>query len=124
MTTDNKDNNSNKENKDNNIIFIPQYGIWIKDKYYRFDFAILNEDLEVERLIEFDGIQHTDTSQLHWGKNNEQIQQRDTIKNNYCIENNITLIRIPYTERDNINLEMLLGDKYIYQETQGIEEGE
>lgn len=118
------ESNIQKILEDNNIIFISQYGVWIKDRYYRFDFAILNEDLEVKRLIEFDGIQHTDASQLHWGKNNEQIQQRDKIKNNYCIENNITLIRIPYTERDNIDLEMLLGDKYIYQETQGIEEGE
>ena len=116
------ESNIQKVLEDNNIIFIPQYGIWIKDKYYRFDFAILNEDLEVERLIEFDGIQHTDISQLHWGKNNEQIQQRDTIKNSYCIENNITLIRIPYAERDNINLEMLLGDKYLYQEAQDNEE--
>lgn len=97
----------------NEIPFISQYGININDKWYRYDFAILNEDKTIERLIEFDGIQHSDNTQLHWGKTSYSVQQRDLIKNNYAKENNIPLIRIPYTERDNITLDMILGDKYL-----------
>lgn len=97
----------------NEIPFISQYGVNINDKWYRYDFAILNTDKTIKRLIEFDGIQHTDDTQLHWGKTSYLIQQRDLIKNNYAKENNIPLIRIPYTERDNITLDIILGDKYL-----------
>lgn len=35
------------------------------------------------------------------------------MKNDYAFINNIQLVRIPYWERDNITLEMILGDKYL-----------
>ena len=31
-----------------------------------------------------------------------EIQERDKIKNDYCINNNINLLRIPYWEKQNI----------------------
>jgi len=31
-----------------------------------------------------------------------KTQKHDNIKNNYCISNNIPLLRIPYWEKDNI----------------------
>jgi len=34
-------------------------------------------------------------------------------KNKYAIENNIPLVRIPYTLRDNLALEDLIEDKYL-----------
>ena len=37
----------------------------------------------------------------------KEIQKRDNLKNKWAIENNYNLIRIPYTEIDNISLEML-----------------
>ena len=108
------ESNIHKVLEDNNIIFISQYGVWIEGKYYRFDFALLtDDDLSVYRLIEFDGIQHTDSSQLHWGKDSQTIQQRDSIKNQYCHKNNIDLVRIPYFERDNITMDLLFGSKYL-----------
>ena len=58
----------------NEIPFINQYGINIDDKWYRYDFAILNEDKTIKRLIEFDGIQHSDNTQLHWGKTSYSVQ--------------------------------------------------
>lgn len=39
----------------------------------------------------------------------------DEIKNNYCKENNIPLVRIPYWERDNISLEKILGKEYLIE---------
>lgn len=100
----------------NNINFIPQYGVNIENKRYRYDFALLDNYNNIYRLIEFDGIQHYDNNHKHWGKTAAEVQQRDNIKNNYAFKNNISLIRIPYNERDNITLEILLGDQYLIKD--------
>lgn len=70
-----------------------------------FDFAIYEND-KLKYIIEFDGIQHTqirfdDPIQF------QRTQTNDIIKNEYCKINNIPLIRIPYTQRDCITIEML-----------------
>lgn len=59
-----------------------------------FDFAVfINDEL---KLIEFDGSQHFRESN-YWGKPNKSaVLYRDAIKNKYCEENNIPLLRIPY----------------------------
>lgn len=63
-----------------------------------FDFAIV-EDKEVNMLIEYDGIQHY--KPRGWAKKNfKDRSARDKLKNEYCKENNIPLVRIPYTEKD------------------------
>jgi hypothetical protein len=68
----------------------------------RFDFWINNQ-----YLIEFDGKQHfiQDTG---FGSDLRNIQKRDQFKNNYCKQNKIPLIRIPYTHYENLCLEDLL----------------
>jgi hypothetical protein len=38
---------------------------------------------------------------------------RDLEKNQYALAHNIPLVRIPYTQRDNITLDMLLGPDYL-----------
>ena len=40
---------------------------------------------------------------------------KDSLMNfyNFAKENNLPLVRIPYTEKDNINLEMLFGEKFL-----------
>ena len=45
----------------------------------------------------------------------EYIQKRDNIKNNYCKQNNLSLIRIPYIHK-NIKLEDLIlsSSTYLY----------
>ena len=40
-------------------------------------------------------------------------QGRDKLKNAYALSHNIPLVRIPYQERDNITLEMIMGDQYL-----------
>ena len=52
---------------------------------------------------------------LIWSKSDplELIQERDNIKNNFCLENNYPLVRIPYTKINNITIEDILGDKYL-----------
>ena len=40
----------------------------------------------------------------------KEAQYRDTLKNEFCIKNNIPLIRIPYTQLNKITIEMLLPE--------------
>ena len=101
--------------RDNNIIYKSQYQVNINGIYYRYDFAIFDKEDNLIRLIEFDGIQHYDDKQKHWGHDVIKTQERDKIKNQYALQNNIPLVRIPYIERDNITLEMLLGNEYLVE---------
>ena len=96
----------------NNLTYIQEYCLTDLNNY-RFDFAIL-EDNKIIRLIEFDGEQHfRKTGGWNNQENFDKIQQRDKIKNEYALSNNIPLVRIPYWERDKITLEMILGDQYL-----------
>ena len=98
----------------NNINFISQYSITINDKKYFYDFAIVDSSKNLIRLIEFDGIQHFGRiSGWFTVDRKTNLQISDMIKNNYALNNNIPLVRIPYTERDNIALDMILGDQYL-----------
>ena len=99
----------------NNITYMKEYSFSdLKNKkVLRFDFAIL-EDETVIRLIEFDGIQHY-KEQDYFTHNLTETKNNDIIKNEYCKSNNIPLVRIPYWERDNITLEMLLGKEYLIE---------
>ena len=86
-----------------------------QDGYGRYDFAILDDNNNVIRLIEFDGEQHFGTRE-GWGAPVEEIQRLDKIKNEYAFSHNVPIVRIPYWERYNITLEMLLNDKYLVKE--------
>lgn len=69
--------------------------------FLRFDFAILNKDKKVDLLIEYDGEFHY--KKFYEEQNFDKQQRYDKLKNEYCIKNNIPLIRIPYWEKDNIS---------------------
>lgn len=89
----------------NNIPFVQQKKMFkFSNGYYaKFDFYINNQ-----YLIEYDGIQHF--SDVHgWNNktNLQKTQERDMIKNQWCKENNIPLIRIPYTHLQDLCLEDL-----------------
>ena len=104
-------NGSSLENKteefliENNIKYSKQYKFDdCKNKQsLPFDFAILNEENKVLKLIECDGQQHFDIVEHFGEKSFKSTQRNDIIKNNYCKENNIKLIRIPYWEFKNEN---------------------
>lgn len=64
-----------------------------------FDLAVFSNN-QLKCLIEFDGEQHFKPK---FGEDNFVITQKnDKIKDDYCEENGINLIRIPYTEIKNI----------------------
>ena len=105
--------------QNNNISFQSQWSaedlLSDKKSHLYFDFALLDENQNVIRLIEFDGEQHFQPI-THWFGGEEAfsvIQRRDNLKNQYAFNHNIPLVRIPHTERDNITLDLLLGDKYL-----------
>lgn len=92
----------------NKIEFEKQY--IIKDckfkRYLPFDFYLSDYNL----LIEYDGIGHYEIKEYFGGYEGfVDTKIRDTIKNIYCKDNNIDLLRIPYWEFDNI--ENILIDK-------------
>ena len=98
-----------------NIPFIREYKF--PNSLFRFDFAILNCSNEVIRLIEFDGEQHYEQNIKNSGWNTYQKYQYtlecDLLKNQLAQENGIPLIRIPYWERDKIDLNLIFGNKYL-----------
>lgn len=80
----------------------------------RFDFVVFNDDNSIKLLIEYDGEQHfQNKTDKIWSDSLEKRQERDRIKNDYCLSHNIPLIRIPYWEKNNITLELLLSQKYL-----------
>jgi len=96
--------------KNANIPFITQKRIVAGDSYKFVDFCINYNNQEY--FIEYDGKQHF-LENCHFGSEGETlevIQRRDKEKNQYCINNNIPLIRIPYTHYNDLSLEDLLLD--------------
>ncbi len=92
---------------DNNYITYKQQYKFDNCKYKKqlsFDFYIPSINL----CIEYDGEQHFKPITFGGMKINEseekfkKCQQRDKIKTQYCKDNNIELLRIPYTEFKNI----------------------
>ena len=80
----------------------------------RFDFAILNNQKQIIYLIEYDGIQHFQ----EWDRdaNNDSLEKRqlrDKEKNQWAKKHKIPLVRIPYWELENINKDLIFGDKYL-----------
>lgn len=98
--------------KNNNINFSKEYTFNdLKDKHLlRFDFAIFDNNNNLIRLIEFDGEQHHQKDNLYFSLTN---CEHDKIKNEYAKEHNIPLVRIPYQLKNEINLDIIMGDQYL-----------
>ena len=75
--------------------------------FARFDFWVDNK-----YIIEYDGEQHFyfDNNSHTWNTYNNYltVKQHDEFKNNWCKINNIPIIRIPYTHKEQIKLKDLL----------------
>lgn len=65
----------------------------------RFDFRVTNPQNDCLYIIEYDGLQHFQAAPM-WDENgdfNERVR-RDNLKNDWCQQHQIPLIRIPYTQ--------------------------
>lgn len=87
-----------------NIIHSSEYVVFIEEHKLRFDFHLPEYNL----FIEYDGEQHYYPINFGgWNEedlqaNFEKIKYYDSLKDKYCAENSINLLRIPYWEKDNI----------------------
>ena len=95
--------------EDNNIKFVKQqsFNTCVYKKRLSFDFYVNNE-----YLIEYDGAQHFEENLVNakgWFTEEgfEKGYKRDMIKNDWCKENSVPLIRIPYTHLDNLCIDDL-----------------
>lgn len=103
----------------NNIIYQTEY--WFNDLQYetgihpRFDFYLPDYNC----IIEYDGKQHFIYQEKteHWNNQENYLKtvERDKIKNNYCLANNIEIIRIPYYIQNQITLQDLLPNTSKYK---------
>lgn len=100
--------------------------IYIKEKVFndcifpesngrmRFDFYLPDYNI----IIEYNGEQHYQSNESGWNTMEalKKTQDRDNYKKQWCKDNNITMIIIPYTDYDIFTINSLLGkeDKYIY----------
>ena len=75
----------------------------------RFDFAVFDDEGNLEFLIEYQGIQHYQAKSKFGGYTGLRKQQlNDMRKREYCRKHNIILIAIPYTDEGRIILWMLI----------------
>lgn len=81
----------------------------------RFDFAVFDDEGNLDFLIEYQGIQHYEAKSKFGGYTGLRKQQyNDMQKRIYCKKNNIILIAIPYTDEGRINYDYIMNAYYNY----------
>ena len=75
----------------------------------RFDFALFNSQNKLICLIKFDGYQHflTDSKGYYTKEKILDLKYRDNLKNDYCKNNKIKLIRISYKDYNKLDWNFL-----------------
>lgn len=75
----------------------------------RFDFAVFDDEGNIDFIIEYQGKQHYEPSSKFGGKRGlYQQQYNDNKKRRYCALNDIKLIEIPYTEENLISYDYII----------------
>ena len=96
-----------------NLNFVEEYSVpglnSPNGKPLRFDFAVFDDDGNLDFLIEYQGKQHYEASAKFGGKRGLYQQQfNDNKKRRFCALQNIRLIEIPYTEEYLINYDYIM----------------
>ena len=75
----------------------------------RFDFAVFDDDGDIDFLIEYQGIQHYEAKSKFGGYTGLRKQQyNDMKKREYCQKHNIKLIAIPYWDEGRIDYDYIM----------------
>ena len=75
----------------------------------RFDFAVFDDDGDLEFLIEYQGIQHYEPKSKFGGYTGLRKQQyNDMKKREYCAKHGIPLIAIPYWDEGRLNYDYIM----------------
>ena len=110
---------SRAENKIEEILSFA--GLNFQEEYYfddllslhkrplRFDFAVFDDDGNIDFLIEMQGIQHYVAKDKFGGVPGLRKQQyNDMLKKEYCQRNGYNLVIIPYWEENLINYDYIM----------------
>ncbi len=75
----------------------------------RFDFAVLDDNGDVEFLIEYQGEQHYQSVDFYRGKKGLQKQKyNDAQKKRFCADKGLTLICIPYWDYEILDYDYIM----------------
>jgi hypothetical protein len=75
----------------------------------RFDFAVFDDNGELDFLIEYQGIQHYEAKSKFGGISGLRTQQfNDMKKREYCKKHNITLVLVPYWDEGRVNYDYIM----------------
>ena len=81
----------------------------------RFDFAVFDDDDELEFLIQYQGIQHYKAKSIFGGVSGLNKQQYyDMQKREYCKKHGIKLILIPYWDENLISYDYIMNRANIF----------
>ncbi len=75
----------------------------------RFDFAVFDDDGDIDFLIQFQGIQHYKPKSKFGGIPGLKKQQFfDMLKREYCKKHNIKLVLIPYWDQEILTYDYIM----------------
>ncbi len=75
----------------------------------RFDFAVFDDNRDLDFLIEFQGIQHYEAKSKFGGLSGLRKQQfNDMQKREYCAKHDITLVAIPYWDEGRVDYDYIM----------------
>ena len=76
----------------------------------RFDFAVFDDDGEIDFLIEYQGVQHySAVSRFGGAKGLRKQKYNDNQKRIFCAKREIPLVAVPYWEENIVDLDYLLN---------------
>ena len=79
----------------------------------RFDFAVFDDNDNLDFLIEYQGIQHYEPKSKFGGYSGLRKQQfNDMKKREYCRKHNIILVAIPYTDEWRLSYYYIMNAYY------------
>jgi len=79
----------------------------------RFDFAVFDDNGDIDYLIEFQGIQHYQAKSMFGGSKGLYRQKyNDTQKRKYCQEHGLTLVTIPYWDEGILDYNYIIKAAY------------
>lgn len=82
-------------------------------KPLRFDFAVFDDDGDLDFLIEYQGIQHYQAKSKFGGISGLRKQQyNDMRKREYCRQHDIILVAIPYVDEGRLNYDYIMNAYY------------
>lgn len=75
----------------------------------RFDFAVFDDNGDIDFLIEFNGRQHYQPVSIYGGRKGLYQQKHNDIeKRKYCHKNNIKLVTIPWYDLEKIDYDYIM----------------